>query len=125
MSDLIESITLNGVSRSPALESDIRSRVETLHRFHPAITSCRVVVERPHKHHHQGGQFVVRLRLAVPGADFVVNHDHSEDVHVALRDAFDAARRQLEDHVGRRDGGAKSHRAARIAPGKRRGIPSD
>jgi len=61
---------------------------------------------------------------AVPGADFVVNHGHAEDAHVALRDAFDAARRQLEDHVGRRDGGAKSHRAARTAVGKRRGGPA-
>jgi hypothetical protein len=55
----------------------------------------------------------------------VVNHDHSEDVHVALRDAFDAARRQLEDHVSRHDGGARSRSAARTAAGKRRGIPSD
>jgi ribosome-associated translation inhibitor RaiA len=125
MSDLLQIITLHGVDRSPALEEDIRSRTEKLQQFHRVITSCRVVVERPHKHHHQGGQFVVRLRVSAPGADIVVNHDHSEDVHVALRDAFDAARRQLEDYVSRRDGGAKSHRAARTAPGKRRGIPSD
>jgi ribosome-associated translation inhibitor RaiA len=110
------------VTPSPALEKDIRSRTKKLRQFHQAITSCRVVVERPHKHHHQGGHFVVRLRLVVPGADFVINHDHAEDVHVAVRDAFDAARRQLEDHVSRRDGGAKSHRAARTAAGKRRGV---
>ncbi len=119
MSDLLQIITLHGVTRSPALEKDIRARVEKLQQFHQAITSCRVVVERPHRHHHQGGHFVVHLRLAVPGADFVVNHDHAEDVHVALRDAFDAARRQLEDHVSRRDGGARSHRAARSAEVKR------
>jgi len=124
MSDLLEIITLHGVTRSPALEKDIRSRVEKLRQFHQAITSCRVVVERPHQHHHRGGHFVVRLLLTVPGADLVVNHDHAEDAHVALRDAFDAARRQLEDHVGRRDGGAKSHRAARTAAGKRRGGPA-
>jgi ribosome-associated translation inhibitor RaiA len=120
MSNLPEIITLHGVTRSPALEKDIRSRVEKLQQFHPAITSCRVVVERPHQHHHQGGHFVVRLRLAVPGAEFAVNHDHAEDAHVALRDAFDAARRQIENHVGRRDGGARSHRAARTAAGKQR-----
>jgi ribosome-associated translation inhibitor RaiA len=115
MSDLIQIITLHGIDRSPALEKDIRSRTGRLQQFHPAITSCRIVVERPHKHQHQGGQFVVRLRVSAPGADIVVNHDHSQDVHVALRDAFDAARRQLEDHVRRHDGGAKSHQAARAA----------
>ena len=125
MPDLLQIITLHGVARSPALEKDIQSRVDKLRRFHGAITSCRVVVERPHQHQHQGGHFVVRLRLAVPGADFVVNHDHAEDAHVALHDAFDAARRQIEDHVSRRDGGAKSHRAARAAAGKRRGAPRD
>ena len=106
-------ITLHGVARSPALEDDIRSRADKLHHFHPAITSCRVVVERPHQRHHQGGQFVVRLRVSVPGADVVVDHDHAEDVHVAVRDAFEAARRQLEEHAGRRGGRGKSHRAAR------------
>ena len=108
-------ITLHGLTRSEALEEQIRRKAARLERVHGAITSCRVVVERPHKHHHQGGQFVVRLHVSAPGADIVVNHDHSEDVHVALRDAFDAARRQLEDHVRRRDGGAKSHQAARTA----------
>jgi ribosome-associated translation inhibitor RaiA len=114
-------ITLHGVDRSPALEDDIRAKAEKLQQFHHAITSCRVVVERPHRHRHRGGQFVVRLRVAVPGDEIVINHDHAEDVHVAVRDAFDAARRRLEDHVRRRDGGAKSHRAARNAAGGKRG----
>lgn len=125
MSDPLQIITLHGVDRSPALEGDIRSRAEKLQRLHRFITRCRIVVERPHMHHHQGGQFVVRLRIEAPGAEVVVNHDHAEDVHVALRDAFDAARRQLKDYVSRRDGGAKSHRSARTAAGKQRGIPSD
>jgi ribosomal subunit interface protein len=114
-------ITLHGVDRSPALEEDIRSRAEKLQQFHHAITSCRVVVERPHRHHHQGAEFVVCLHLAVPAGDIVVNRDHAQDVHVAVRDAFDAARRRLEDHAQRRDGGARSHRAARNAASGKRG----
>lgn len=114
-------ITLHGVDRSPALEDDIRAKAEKLRQFHDSITSCRVVVERPHRHHHRGGQFVVRVRLEVPGASIAVNHDHAGDVHVAVRDAFDAARRRLEDHVRRRDGGAKAHRAARERSGGKRG----
>jgi len=53
--------------------------------------SCRVVVEIPHKHHHQGKQFNVRIDIGVPGDEIVINRDHHEDVYVALRDAFDAA----------------------------------
>lgn len=108
-------ITLHGVTRSDALEENIRRKAARLERFHGAITSCRIVVEQPHHHRHQGGQFVVRLNIGVPGGEIVVNHDHDEDVYVAVRDAFNAARRQLEDHVRRRDGGDKAHRAARAA----------
>jgi ribosomal subunit interface protein len=108
-------ITLHGLTRSEALEEHIRRRATRLERFHGGITSCRVVVEQPHHHRHQGGQFVVRLHIGVPGGEIVVNHDHSEDVYVAVRDAFNAARRQLEDHVQRRDGSAKAHRIARAA----------
>lgn len=108
-------ITLHGVTRSEALEEQIRRRAARLERVHGAITSCRVVVEHPHQHRHQGGHFVVRLHIGVPGGEIVVNHDRSEDVYIAVRDAFDAARRQLEDHVQRRDGGAKAHKAARVA----------
>ena len=106
-------ITLHGVMRSAALEDRIRRKAARLERFHGVVTSCRVVVEQPHHHRHQGGQFVVRLHLGVTGGDIVVSHDHHEEGYVAVRDAFDAARRQLEEHLRRRDGGAKSHRAAR------------
>lgn len=106
-------ITLHGVTRSEALEHQIRRRAARLGRVHGSITSCRVVVEQPHLHRHQGGQFVVRLQIGVPGGEIVVNHDHDEDLYVAVRDAFEAARRQLEDHVRRRHGGAKAHRVAR------------
>ena len=106
-------ITLHGVTRSEALEDQIRRRAARLERLHGAITSCRVVVEQPHHHHHQGKQFVVRLHIGVPGGEIVVNHDHDEDVYVAVRDAFNAARRQIEDLARRRDGGEKAHRVAR------------
>ena len=94
-------ITLRGVAQSRAVEDAIRDKVGKLEEFHPRITSCRVVVEVPGRHRHQGKEFVVTVDLKVPGAEIVVNHDHDEDVFVALRDAFEAARRQLEDHARR------------------------
>jgi len=108
-------ITLHGMAHSPALEERIRGKAQMLERFDDSITSCRVVVEHPHHHSHKGGHFTVRIFIAVPDGEIVVNRDRHEDVYVAVRDAFDAARRQLEDHVRRRGGGAKSHRAARSA----------
>jgi ribosome-associated translation inhibitor RaiA len=99
---------------SPALEARIRQRAEALDQFFDRITSCRVVVECGNNRHQQGNLFEVRVDLTVPGREIVVgrdsgaNHAH-EDAHVAVRDAFDAARRLLEDHARDRRDAVKSH----------------
>jgi ribosomal subunit interface protein len=102
-------ITIRGIEHSDALETHIRNKADKLDEFFDHIMSCRVVVEVPHKHHHQGKQFNVRLDIGVPGSEIAVNRDHAEDVYVALRDAFDAAKRQLEDYVRKMRGDVKTH----------------
>ena len=102
-------ITLRNVPHSDALDAHIRERASRLERFYPRITGCHVVVEIPHKHKHQGNLFNVRLDIKVPGGEIVLSRDLREDVYVALRDVFDAARRKLEDHGRRQRGGIKAH----------------
>lgn len=92
-------ITIRDVPHSDAVEANVRQKAEKLEEFYNHIMSCRVVVEMPHKHTHQGRQYNVRIDIGVPGREIVVTRDHSEDVYVAIRDAFDAAKRQLEEHV--------------------------
>lgn len=99
---------------SPAVEAGIREKVAELERFHPRITRCRVVVEKLQHRHRQGDLFQVRVDLAVPGSEIVVGctgpKDHAhEDVYVALRDAFRAAARRLEDEARLRRGDVKTH----------------
>ena len=107
-------ITFRHMDPSVALEARIRRRAEELDQFYDRITACRVVVECLNRRHQQGNLFEVRIDLTVPGREIAVgrerglNHAH-EDAHVAVRDAFDAARRALEDHVRRRRGEAKVH----------------
>ena len=102
-------ITIRDMEHSDALEAHIRDKAQKLDEFFDHIMSCRVVVETPHKHHHQGKQFNVRIDIGVPGSEIVVNHDHHEDVYVALRDAFDAAKRQLEDYARKIRSDIKTH----------------
>jgi ribosomal subunit interface protein len=102
-------ITFHDVPRSDALEAHIRQKAEKLEEFHSRITSCRVTVEEMHKHHHQGRHFRVRIDLRVPGKEIVANRDHHEDVYVALRDAFDAVKRQLEEVAREMRGDVKAH----------------
>ena len=94
-------ITLRGIGQSDAIEAVIREKAAKLDQFHPRIMSCAVVVEVPGKHQHKGKEFVVRIDLKIPGEEIAVNRHHDEDIYVALRDAFDAARRQLEEAARR------------------------
>ena len=107
-------IVFHNLDPSPAIEASIRERVKRLDRFYDRIMNCRVVVEASHKHHHKGNQYRVRIDLTVPGEELVVSRDPDErqiheDVYVAIRDAFDAMRRQVEDFARRRRGQVKRH----------------
>ena len=106
-------ITIRDVEHSEALETHIRDKAKKLDEFFNHIMSCRVVVEVPHKHHHQGKQFNVRIDIGVAGGEIAVNRDHAEDVYVALRDAFDVAKRQLEDYARKLRGDVKKHEPKR------------
>jgi ribosomal subunit interface protein len=102
-------ITVRGMEHSEALETHIRDKANKLEEFFDRIMSCRVIVEVPHKHQHQGKQFNVRIDIGVPGSEIVVTRDHAEDVYVALRDGFDAAKRQIEEYVRKMRGDVKTH----------------
>jgi len=102
-------ITTRDIPHSEALETHIREKAEKLEKFYPRIISCRIVIELPHKHHHQGRLFDVHIDMTVPGGELVVNRVANEDVYVAVRDAFDAAKRQLEDYARRQRGDTKLH----------------
>jgi len=107
-------ITFRHMNPSPALENEIRERAKRLEHYCPDMIGCKVVVEAPHRHHQQGNLFHFRIDTTVPGKEIVVQrspddqHAH-EDPYVALRDAFDAMRRQLEDYSRKRRGKVKSH----------------
>jgi ribosomal subunit interface protein len=100
-------ITFRDMDHSEALEQRIRDGVAKLEHLHPQIVSCRVIVGESAKHQHQGREFSVHIDLRLPGhADIVATRHHGEDVYVALRDALDAAKRQLDAVDAARRGGA-------------------
>lgn len=109
-------ITVRGMDHSDALNQHIRERVEKLDRIYPKLMSCRVVAELQDRHKQQGKHFAVRVDITAPGREIVVNRQHAEDVYVALRDAFDAAKRQLESYADIQQGEVKSHSAPAAPP---------
>jgi ribosome-associated translation inhibitor RaiA len=100
-------IAFHGVEPSEGVETRIRERIAEIEEFCADIIRCRVVVELPHRHHQHGSMYRVSVDLKLPKDEIVVsrepgkNHAH-EDVYVAIRDAFDATRRRVEDYVRRR-----------------------
>jgi ribosomal subunit interface protein len=102
-------ITYRDIRHSDALDARIREKAAKLEEFHPAIISCRVIVEERDRHRHQGKQFAVKLDVRVPRHEIAINRDHDEDVYVALRDAFNAAGRKLEEAVRQTRGDVKVH----------------
>lgn len=126
-------VTFRGLAHSDALEADIRERIAWLEQFYVGIVGCRVLVEMPHRHSHDGRHFHVRIEVTVPGgAPIVVSHEPSlhgalkdveeaahrketeiESVHryarVAVHQAFDAARRRLQDFAREQRGAVKTH----------------
>jgi cold shock CspA family protein/ribosome-associated translation inhibitor RaiA len=99
-------ITFHGIGPSPAIERTLHRKLAWLRRYHPHIMSCRVTVEAPHRHQRKGRLYSVRVDVTVPGRDLAVTRspalDHAhEDLQVAIRDAFDSARRELMDDARR------------------------
>jgi len=105
-------ITIRRMGRSNALTTRVREEVGKLSEFYPDIVSCRVVIEQRDRHKTQGRSFNVRIALGIPAHELVVNHDHDQDVYVALREAFTSLTRRLEDAARRQRGAVKKHAAA-------------
>lgn len=97
-----------------AIEAEVRKRADKLERFYDRILNVRVVVEAPHRRRREGNVFQVKIDLSVPNKVIMVDREHRklrshEDVFVAIRDAFDAVRRQLEDYARVEQGKVKTH----------------
>jgi hypothetical protein len=91
-----------------------------LARAYPGIMRGSMVIEGRHRHHHQGNLYHVSLRLHLPNGDVMVSHDpernHAhEDVYVSMRDACDAARKQLDAVTEQRNGKGARHAYKRFS----------
>lgn len=107
-------ITFRDFPPSDAVRTAIESRAEKLDRLFDRILSCEVVVSAPHRHRHADRNYHVQIHLGVSGPDIFIdrepeqNDDHT-DIYVAIRDAFDAAERKLQDHARKMRGEVKHH----------------
>ena len=84
----------------------VRESARKIARFE-RVTSCRVTVDMPHRHHRHGGHWQVHIEiLGAPGGEIAVSRDSDpgprhEALGPAIRDAFNAAERLLDQRFGR------------------------
>ena len=110
-------ITFRHMATSAAVEDHIREQMAYLEQHYDQITGCRVVIDAPPAHRNKGAPFSVHIDLTVPGRELFVNSARDNrtahtDVYIAIRDAFEALKSQLDEHTRRRRGDVKYHEGA-------------
>jgi hypothetical protein len=128
-------VKFRGVPSDVGLENDIRRRVARLRTYHPGIIGCRVLVAQPGRHRRTGRTYNVRIDVSLPHGRVEISHAASlraearareqasyrkQDVSardrrhavVAVRRAFEDARRRLQDFTRRQRGDVKAHTEA-------------
>jgi ribosomal subunit interface protein len=105
-------VTIRDTPKSQFLEDHIIKKALKLNQYCQQISKCRVVVDMPQKHKHQGKLFRVSIELNVRGKELVVNRKLDEDVYVAVAQAFDAIERKLEDYTHRHINNIRKRRRA-------------
>lgn len=92
-------ITMRDMQHSAQVDEHIREKASKLEDGFGRIIGCHVTVERIGRHQHQGQLFSVHIRVNLPRSEIVVSRKENENIYLALRDAFDAARRSLDDYA--------------------------
>jgi ribosomal subunit interface protein len=126
-------ISFSNMTASDAVRTRIEELAARLDRFHDRIVSCHVVVSAPNRRQRKGRLYKISIDLTLPGSQIAVNRspteDHAhEDIYVAIRDAFDAVTRRLEDTARLSRGDVKRHeeqpvgRVTRLFPDKNCGF---
>ena len=109
-------ITFENMDSSDFVRERVRDEIARLEEAYGRITACRVVVGMPEKGHRKGSLFQVRIHLVLPGGREVVvhpstaGHQPNADARIAIRKAFDVARRQLGKKATRMRGDVKTLR---------------
>lgn len=106
-------VSFRHMEHSDEIEAIVCQKAAALDKFADHIMSCRVALGPVGEHHKHGNLYEVRIDITVPGEEIAVTsapsqHAECRDIRVALRDAFDSARRQLEDYVRRKRGFVKT-----------------
>jgi cold shock CspA family protein/ribosome-associated translation inhibitor RaiA len=108
-------LSFKGIQKTKDVEDLIYEKVAKLEQICDHMISCRITVEKPQRYQRTGSPFRVCIDMTItPGHELVVKHKSTEgNLHdplpSVLREAFNAALRQLKELVQRQQGEVKTH----------------
>ncbi|MBK7398774.1 MAG: HPF/RaiA family ribosome-associated protein [Myxococcales bacterium] len=110
-------VTFRDFEPTDAITDYVHKRAAKLDHVHDRLTSCRVVIETPHRHHKQGDRYHVRVDLTLPGHALVVGNRPSaggprEDVYAGIDDGVDHAVHALKEHLRKHSPRRHEHEGA-------------
>jgi hypothetical protein len=96
-------VTFVGMDAAEGAAAEVRGWIPRLGIIMDSASAVHVLIESVEERRKQR-LYRVRMELTMPDGVMAVSHDHPsntahEDVFVAIRNAFRAARRQLESYV--------------------------
>jgi ribosome-associated translation inhibitor RaiA len=95
-------LTFRNIERCGALEARALELGSRLQRFDKRLTQCHMTLEGADGDAGNIASYVTKIELSVPGAQVHADSLHGDntrhaDIYLAMRDAFDDAKRQLSD----------------------------
>jgi ribosome-associated translation inhibitor RaiA len=118
-------LILKNVENKAEIEAVVHEKLEKLEQVCDHVISCRVFIEQNPTHQHSKASYHVRVDVRLPPHhEIVVKRDSGRNVHenlgTVVREAFIAARRQVEVIVDRRNKNVKAHTREKMIPAKLR-----
>jgi ribosome-associated translation inhibitor RaiA len=96
-------IHFHGIEKSEAIEDRVREKVSKLEKHCGRMSRCRVVLEAPHRSPQRPKAYKIKIEISLPRRQPIVvcheregSHAH-EELPLAIRDAFEAALRKVDD----------------------------
>jgi ribosome-associated translation inhibitor RaiA len=118
MTTLVE-VHFHGIEKSDAVEQRVREKVGKLQSHFVRMTNCRVGIEATQRTPQKPKVYQIKIEIGVPRRKpIVVSHERvgshaSEELNLALRDAFEAALRKVDGTAARVTQRAKLERGRR------------
>lgn len=108
-------ITYRHLEKTAAIQSLVEEKIAKLEKFCDYMNSCRVVIEKDNDHPSSGSPYRVSIDITIPhGRELAVVESPAvgkqyPPLKTVIRDAFEAARRQLISITTEQKGERKIH----------------